>query len=107
MSNTDEGLAFVLPDLVDGADVGVVEGRGGPSFATEALQRLRIPGNLLRQELEGDKKAWVSPVLICKATPAICPRSLLGGGSALVAVRCLQALYVDLFHLEHGLHHPC
>jgi len=46
-----EGLAFVLADLVDGADVGVVERRGSARFAPEALQRLRIAGNVLGQEL--------------------------------------------------------
>ena len=40
-SMTMKGLAVVLADVVDGADVGMVQRRGGAGFALEALQRLR------------------------------------------------------------------
>jgi hypothetical protein len=33
----------------------MVEGGGGTSFTTETFQRLRISGNLIRQELERDE----------------------------------------------------
>src|SRR6516225_10728008 len=36
----DEGLTVVLPDLMDGADVRMVQCRRSTSFAPEALQRL-------------------------------------------------------------------
>ncbi len=51
----DEGLAVLLADFVDGADVGMVQSGGGLRFALEARQRLRILGNIVGQELEGDK----------------------------------------------------
>ena len=36
----DEGLAFVLVDLVNGADVGMIQGGGRARFTLEALERL-------------------------------------------------------------------
>ena len=51
----DEGLARVLSDLVDGADVGVVERRGGLGFAPEAFQRLLVLGHAFGEELQGNK----------------------------------------------------
>ena len=50
----DEVLAFVLVDRVHGADAGVVEGRGRPRLALEARERVRVLGQLRRQELERD-----------------------------------------------------
>jgi hypothetical protein len=47
-----ERLALVLADVVDGADVGVVERRGGHRLALEALARGLVVEQLLRQELE-------------------------------------------------------
>ena len=51
----DEGLAVLLPDLVDRADIGMVQCRSGLSFSLEASQRLGVFGNLVGQELQGDK----------------------------------------------------
>ncbi len=48
----DEGLALVLVDVVDRADVGVLERGGGPRLALQPLERLRVPAELLRQELQ-------------------------------------------------------
>jgi hypothetical protein len=45
----------LLTDVIDSADVGVIQGRGSLCFATEAQQGLRIFGDVLRQELEGDE----------------------------------------------------
>ena len=42
----------MLSDVVDGADVGVVERRSGTSFAPEAFQCLWILGYIIGQELE-------------------------------------------------------
>ena len=44
-------------DVVNGADVGMVQRRGSAGFSAEALQRLRIAGNVVGQELQGDKAA--------------------------------------------------
>ena len=51
----DEGLAVFLPDFIDGADVGMVQGRGRLSLSLEAGQCLRISGHFIRQKLQGDK----------------------------------------------------
>src|SRR5262249_10574980 len=49
----EEGLAAVLVDVVDRADVRVVQGGGGPGLAAEALQRVAVVGVPFGQELEG------------------------------------------------------
>ena len=51
----DEGLALVPSDLVDRADIGVVQSRGRPGLALKPLQCLMVLGEPFRQELEGDK----------------------------------------------------
>jgi hypothetical protein len=43
---------FVLTDVVDRADVGVVQGRSSPRLALEAGQSLGISGDFIRKELE-------------------------------------------------------
>src|SRR5215472_3802307 len=53
----DEGLAFMLADLVNRADVRVVERRGGAAFALKAFECLRVRGNAVGQELEDDVPA--------------------------------------------------
>ena len=53
----DEGLIVVLADLVDRADVGVVQRRSGTGLAAETFERMRIAGNVSRKEFEGDKAA--------------------------------------------------
>ena len=51
----DEGLAIVLSDLVDGADVGMIERRGRLRFALKAGERLRIARDFVGQEFQGDE----------------------------------------------------
>ena len=53
----DERLALVLADVVDRADVRMVQRRGGARLALEALERLRVARQLARQELERDLAA--------------------------------------------------
>jgi len=48
----DEGLASMLPDLMDGADVRMVEGGSGARFATKTLQRLPVLRQVFREELQ-------------------------------------------------------
>jgi hypothetical protein len=47
----DEGLAFVLANLVNRADIGMVECRGGPCFPLETLQRLMVLRQLFGKEV--------------------------------------------------------
>src|ERR1700680_1440213 len=54
----DEGLAFTPADFVDGTNVGMIQGRCGTSFPAEAFERLRVSGNIFRQELQGDEATW-------------------------------------------------
>ncbi len=44
----------VLAEVVDGADVRVIEGRGRASLAKETFQRMLIPRKLLGKKLEGE-----------------------------------------------------
>ena len=50
----DEGLPFVLPDVVDRADPGVVQARRQARLALEALESGCVGGEPLGKELEGD-----------------------------------------------------
>ncbi len=40
---------------MDGADVGMIQGRGGLGFALKARERVRVVGNIGREEFQGDK----------------------------------------------------
>ena len=51
----EERAAALLADVVDGADVGVVQRRGGPCLAAESGQRLGITSKVGRQELQRDE----------------------------------------------------
>ncbi len=46
---------MLVVDFVDGADVRMIQRRGGLGFTLEAGQGLRIIGNVVREELQGDK----------------------------------------------------
>jgi hypothetical protein len=50
----EEGLAFVVVNIIDGADAGVIQGRGRASFALETLESLAVAGEFLRQEFQSD-----------------------------------------------------
>src|SRR5512143_2018004 len=45
----------MLVDVVDGADIGMIEGGSRFSFSPEPLQGVMISGEFFRQELQGDK----------------------------------------------------
>ena len=51
----DEGLSVFFADIVDGADVGVVEGGGGFGFAAKTAEGLGIFGERVREKFEGDE----------------------------------------------------
>ena len=50
----NEALPLVLSNLVNRADVRMVESRSGAGFAPETLQGLTVGSPLLGQELDGD-----------------------------------------------------
>ena len=52
-----EHLPLGFVDLVDRADVGVVEDGGGLGLSQESLFGFRVPADLLGQELERDRPA--------------------------------------------------
>src|ERR1700735_3979299 len=51
----EEGASGVLADVVDGADIGMVQRRGGFGFAAETLKCLMILGEVVGKKLERDK----------------------------------------------------
>ncbi len=53
----DEPLPLMAGNLMDGADVGMVQGRSGPGFAAKALQRLGIVGHFVGQKLQSHEAA--------------------------------------------------
>src|SRR5437870_7133483 len=50
----DKVLSLMLSDLVDGADVRMIQGRGSARFTLEPFEGLMVTGQLLRQKLQGD-----------------------------------------------------
>ena len=55
----NEGLPVLLPNLVDGADIGMIQRGGGLRLALEAGQGLRVFGDVVGQKLERDKASRV------------------------------------------------
>src|ERR1700685_1650191 len=53
----NEGLAFMLSDFVDGADVGVIQGGRGSRLASKAFQCLLVVSYFLGQEFQGYETA--------------------------------------------------
>ena len=51
----DKRLVLMLANLVDRANVGMIQGRGGAGFAAKPFQRMRIIGHIFREELERDE----------------------------------------------------
>jgi hypothetical protein len=44
-----------MADFIDCADVGMVERRSGAGFPAEAVEGLRVLGNVVRKEFQGDE----------------------------------------------------
>src|ERR1700741_2784641 len=53
----DERVAVVVADLINGADVGMVECGSGTRFPAKTLQRERVLGLLFRKKFQGDETA--------------------------------------------------
>jgi hypothetical protein len=51
----DEGAAVGFADVVDSADVWMIEGGSGLGFALEAGESLRVGGDVFGEEFEGDE----------------------------------------------------
>jgi hypothetical protein len=60
----DERLALMLPDVVDSADVGMIQCQCCSGLSLETLQCLAILGKLLRQELANRTKERTSLSII-------------------------------------------
>jgi len=50
----DEVLPFVLADVVDRTDIGMIEGRSRLCLALESLQSMVVSGQLFGEELQSD-----------------------------------------------------
>ena len=81
----DERLALVLVNVVDRADVGVIEGRGGTGLTLEALQGLMVLGHFFRQELERNEALKLGVLGLVDDTHASAPELLQ---DAVVGDRC-------------------
>ena len=46
---------ILFADVIDSADVGMIQGRCGLCFSLKPDKAMRIPGNILRQKLERDE----------------------------------------------------
>ena len=55
--HSDEGLAVLLANVMNRADVGMVQGGSGLCLALEAAERLRIASHLIGQKFESNKPA--------------------------------------------------
>jgi hypothetical protein len=64
------GLAVGFSDVVDGANVGMIQRGGGARFATEALERLRVFGQFIGEEFQGDEAAEVGVLSLVHHTHA-------------------------------------
>src|SRR5215469_174430 len=51
----DKGLPIELSDVINGANIGMVQGGGSLCFTLEASQGQRIASNIVRQEFESDE----------------------------------------------------
>ena len=51
----DEGMAILFANIVDRADVGMIESGGGLGLTSKSRQRLCISGHFVRQKLERDE----------------------------------------------------
>jgi len=56
----NERLPVLLTDVMDRADVGVIQGGRGLRFSLESGEGMRIPGYIVRQKLERDETVEAS-----------------------------------------------
>ena len=53
--HNQEGMTILLPDLIDGADIGMIECRSRLCLPLEPRQRLSVFDDVIGQKLQGDK----------------------------------------------------
>ena len=70
----DEGAAILLADVVNGADVGMIERRRGLGFALKTAQGLGIAGDFIGKELEGDKTVEAGVLRLVNHAHAAAPQ---------------------------------
>src|SRR5262249_8523 len=58
--HADEPFAVLFADVMNRADVGMIEGGSSASLAMESLQRLAIPRKVIRKKFESDETAQAS-----------------------------------------------
>jgi hypothetical protein len=82
----DEGPAAVLADLVNRADVGMVQRRGGARLAAKAFQRVLVFLQVFGQELEGNVAAEGEVLALVNHTHAsaaqLAQHAVMGNGFA-------------------------
>ena len=82
----DKRLAFLLVDVVNGADVGVIEAGDGTELTLEALQRVMVFGHFFRQEFDRNEAVKLNVLSLVDNTHASAPKLLqdpaMGDGSA-------------------------
>jgi hypothetical protein len=72
----EERLTLVLTDVVNRADIGMIQRRCGLRLAPEADQRLRVFGNLIRQKLESNETVQPGVLGLIYDTHASAPKFL-------------------------------
>ena len=87
----DEGLAILFADVVNGADVGMVERGSGLGLALKALQRLAVLGDIVGQKLQGDEAVRAECLRPCKPHPCRRRRAFRQCGSARWSGRSFMA----------------
>ena len=78
----DERLAILLANIVNGADVGMIQRGSRLGLALKTSQGLRIAGNLVRQEFQGDEAVQAACLRPCKRRPCRRHRVSRGCGNA-------------------------
>jgi hypothetical protein len=56
----NEGATVLFADVVDGADIGMIQGGGCFGFTTEAFEGLAIASGFFGEEFEGDEAVEAS-----------------------------------------------
>ena len=78
----DEGLAVLFADVVDGADVGMIQGGSRFGLAAKALQGLTDPGRRLREGISGRRSDRAGCLRPCRPRPCRRHRASQRCGSA-------------------------